>query len=339
LNREIQTLLMSVKLLRSRIRTRGFNSIVSSFTYRLGEYVKNSSPRKLVNLTALRLSRALKLSHCLGMPYRYYIDPLNACVLHCPLCPTGQGTLKRHRGKMKIADFQRIVDEIADYAYCLSSSLNVFDENLAEKTIESGLSQLNISLDGASQETYIKYRVGGDFDKVIANLALLIQKKQEAKSATPFIIVRALITQHNEDEIPLIRKLANRLGADSFTTGPIFINVRRPEDARHWLPSDSRNSAYNYANVEEIGPGDLENTWHCHDLWESCAISWDGGVAPCCWLHDPACDFGNVFNEPLRDIWNNEHYISSRRVFGWAKKRPLRETVCTQCRGHPNYDY
>lgn len=35
------------------------------------------------------------------------------------------------------------------------------------KTIESGLHRLIISIDGATQESYEKYRIGGNLSKVI----------------------------------------------------------------------------------------------------------------------------------------------------------------------------
>jgi MoaA/NifB/PqqE/SkfB family radical SAM enzyme len=67
-------------------------------------------------------------------------------------------------------------------------------------------------------------------------------------------------------------------------------------------------------------------------------INWDGGVAPCCWLQDEKNDFCNAFEQPIRDIWNSDAYISSRRVFalGDVKAGPI-STICTRCKGHPQY--
>jgi MoaA/NifB/PqqE/SkfB family radical SAM enzyme len=59
----------------------------------------------------------------------------------------------------------------------VSTNLNILDNKKAEGLIESKLDYLLVSLDGASQEIYEKYRVGGDFNKVIANIRMLIKKK------------------------------------------------------------------------------------------------------------------------------------------------------------------
>jgi radical SAM protein with 4Fe4S-binding SPASM domain len=70
-------------------------------------------------------------------------------------------------------------------------------------------------------------------------------------------------------------------------------------------------------------------------------INWDGGIAPCCWLHDPQYDFGNARQAPLRRIWNGPSYVSARRAIS---RRPGRRqqagdvlTICHRCRGHPHY--
>ena len=98
------------------------------------------------------------------------------------------------------------------------------------------------------------------------------------------------------------------------------------------MPTNPAYSHYDY------GAEKLENTWDCHDLWEAMVINWDGGVAPCCWLHDPQFDFGNVTDQTVREIWNGPDYVSARRAVAGRKKRPDdMPTICHRCRGHPHY--
>jgi len=98
---------------------------------------------------------------------------------------------------MNLEDFKRIVDQIAPYAYYvelynwgepflhpqifdmiryaserkisvqLSSNLNYFNEEMAEQAVASGLTRLLVSVDGATQETYEKYRCGGRLEVVL----------------------------------------------------------------------------------------------------------------------------------------------------------------------------
>jgi len=263
---------------------------------------------------------------------------------------------------MNLEDFKRIVDQIAPYAYYvelynwgepflhpqifdmiryaserkisvqLSSNLNYFSEEMAEQAVASGLTRLLVSVDGATQETYEKYRCGGRLEVVLHNLRLLVKAKCQAGSSTPFITLRTLINRYNEHELDQVRQLAVDLGVDSFSTGPIFVNTSDREQVEEWLPEDEHLSYYDYSAEH------LENVWPCADLWESCTINWDGGIAPCCWLQDSSYDFDNAFTKPLREIWNGEFYVSSRRVFslGGPREGPV-QTICTRCKGRPEY--
>ena len=55
---------------------------------------------RAANGAALRLGRRLRPARAPGLPRLLMIEPTNLCNLHCPLCPTGAGTLKRPAGRM-----------------------------------------------------------------------------------------------------------------------------------------------------------------------------------------------------------------------------------------------
>ncbi len=54
------------------------------------------------------------------------------------------------------------------------SNTNVFSQWHAEQMVKSGLEHLIVAIDGSTQESYSRYRVGGRLDKVIENLRILI---------------------------------------------------------------------------------------------------------------------------------------------------------------------
>ena len=264
---------------------------------------------------------------------------------------------------MTVSDLESIVDQIAPFAYRvelynwgepllhpdifemiqyvtqrritvgLSSNLNRLDRDSAKKLVESGLSQLVVSIDGATQQSYEAYRRGGSLEKVLENLNLLTETRAACKRSRPFIIGRMLIGKHNEHEIETVRDMVYQAGADGFATGMLYIDTHDPQQRKEWVATDPSRSPYDPAEPE------LENTWHCRDLWENMVINWDGGVAACCWLHDPQFDFGNAFDQPVRQIWNGPHYVSARRALGRHPKRQPGDvpTICHRCRGHPDY--
>lgn len=345
-------------------RTGGFRSVGIKVYQHISKLARHSTPKKLANWILAKAEKHLKITRVRSYPYHYMIDPINVCILHCPLCPTGTGTLKRPRGRMSLRDFEQIVDQIAEYAYSLdlynwgepflhpqifemikyassrniatkiSSNLNYFDERMAQQTVASGLEELVISLDGADQETYETYRVGGNLAKVLSGWKALIEAKKASHSSFPIITARVLLNRHNESQIPQIKKLARTMGSDNVVVAPILVDSDKPGDVAEWLPTDQRRSYYDYASGEDRT---LRKGATCPHLWETCVISWDGGVSPCCWYDDPANDFGNVFVNSIECIWNNAFYVSSRRVF--RSERVEKETICTRCRGRPKHHY
>ena len=203
---------------------------------------------------------------------------------------------------------------------------------MARKAVESGLDRIIVDVDGSTQEAYEKYRKHGKLAKVINNIQLLVEEKQRQKSLYPFILMRTLVNRYNEHQIDELRELAKDLGVDGFSTGSFFVDTTDIDQVNEWLPKDEAQSYYNYSDDT------LENVWHCSDLWESMTINWDGGVAPCCWLHDEKNDFDNLLNKPLEEIWNGDAYVSSRRVFAFGGAKPSKtQTICTLCKGKPMY--
>ena len=108
---------------------------------------------------------------------------------------------------MSFSNFRSIIDELGAYLYRIdlhnwgepllndeiyqmisyarasnievrvSSNLNTINRVNAENLVKSGLDVLIISLDGASQETYMQYRIGGQFDRVLDNITMISELK------------------------------------------------------------------------------------------------------------------------------------------------------------------
>lgn len=345
-----------------RLLNRGFRSSLRISRFWLDEFLEHTTPTKAANALTAKAQKYLRRDHLVTLPYRYIIDPLNLCNLRCPLCPTGLGTLGRTRGKMELEKFQSIIDQIVPYAYSvelynwgepflhprifdivsyaserkisvrMSANLNRYNAEMARKTVESRLDALTVSVDGSTQETYEQYRRGGDLGRVLNNVRLLVAEKRRRKSRKPFLSIRMLINRYNEHQVEELREIATGLGVDAFRTGTTYVDTTDEAQVQEWLPTDEDLSDYDYAAAK------MENVWHCSDLWESVTINWDGGLAPCCWLHETRNDLDNVFARPLRDIWNGDAYVSSRRVFsfGGPKEGPV-DTICTICKGRPRY--
>ena len=60
-----------------------------------------------------------------------------------------------------------------------------------------------MGVDGATEDTYKKYRKGGDFPVLIENIRRLVQEKRKRCLKTPFIEIQFIIMKHTEKEMAI----------------------------------------------------------------------------------------------------------------------------------------
>ena len=90
-------------------------------------------------------------------------------------------------------------------------NLNYLNEESAEALVRAQSDNITCSIDGASQETYSRYRVGGNLDKVLENVKLLNHYKKLYKSDKPTLYWKMIIFNWNIHEIDKARKMAEEL--------------------------------------------------------------------------------------------------------------------------------
>ena len=105
-----------------------------------------------------------------------------------------------------------------------STNAHFLTDEMAKKTVESGLDRLIISLDGTTQEVYEQYRREGDIEKVIEGARNIVKWKRKLKSKTPFVFFQFLVVRPNEHQIEEVKKLAKEVGVDEvrFKTAQIY---------------------------------------------------------------------------------------------------------------------
>ncbi len=210
------------------------------------------------------------------------IDPFSACNLKCPLCATGNGTNTLKKGLLQVDMFRHIVDEMGTYLYnidlfnwgepllnkdiyemiayahqhhvitSISSNFHFFNQEAAEKMINSGLDYLILSIDGATQETYEKYRRGGDLATVLDNVRILTETRQRMGKKHPYIFWQYLVFRHNEDEIEQAREIAMSLGVDQFKTEFAYLPVDNRAQGEYWIPRNPEYTRYSLQELEVI---------------------------------------------------------------------------------------
>ena len=101
------------------------------------------------------------------------------------------------------------------YLYTSTNGL-AFSEAQARRLAHSGIDEVTFSIDGATPDSYVKYRQRGRFDLAIANLRAMADEKRRAGRDLPFINWRYILFKWNdsEGEMDLARELAREIGVD-----------------------------------------------------------------------------------------------------------------------------
>lgn len=274
--------------------------------------------------------------------YNISLDASTICQLKCPECSTSKGIIRNGiigSGILSFENFKKIVDcnsnikeielsnwgeiflnpdliQIIKYAYDKNIkltagngvNLNTINNNTLEALVIYKFGYLNISIDGASQETYTKYRIGGNFEKVITNIRELNRLKEKHKSIYPMLSWQFIIFGHNEHEISTVKVLCKELNMvfNPKLNHSDFSPIRNPEYIKI-------ESGLGVSNREEYKVKFNRNYKRpCCQLWYSPQINWDGKLLGCCvnkWV-----SYGNVFDDGLTTCLENQLFNETKLV-------------------------
>lgn len=273
-----------------------------------------------------------------GKPLSLTVEPTNYCNLHCPECPTGNNTTQRKKGYLNVHDYKKIIDsaspwllyhmvyfqgepflhphifEMLQYAHqkkiytCTSTNGHYITNANAQKIIESGLNRIIISVDGITQDTYEKYRQGGELEKVITGIKILSELKRKYQTKNPQIIIQFLVFRFNEHQIKDIKSLGKNIGANKVEIktaqiDPSYNNL-------NLLPQNRKYSRYTYTNNQINIKSHLKN--RCFRIWSTLVITWDGNVIPCCFDKDANHRMGHIHKKSLWQIWQSAEFKAFR---------------------------
>ncbi len=300
-------------------------------------YVSACSWRRCINAFKLLLSficsKWKNKAKIEGQPLAFSFEPISVCNLRCPECPTGMHSLTRPKGMASVVQFDKVVKVMKSYSWFVnlyfqgeplmhpefstlirtakkqklvtatSTNGHFLKENQAKKIVSSGLDLLIVSLDGLTQQTYEKYRVGGDLNVVLQGVENIIQEKKKQKSFRPLLIAQFLVFRHNEHEVQRLQKFAYDLGFNQvqIKTAQIY-GVNKKLDLIPRTETLSRYSIDDKGNVALKGR--FRNS--CWKQWSSCVFTWDGDLVPCCFDKNAKYKAGNVFKTEFIRLWTGK---------------------------------
>jgi MoaA/NifB/PqqE/SkfB family radical SAM enzyme len=184
-------------------------------------------------------------------PSRMFIECTAACNISCTdaCCAPETGiTRTRQAGMLDFDLFRRVVDETGPalgridffnygeaflhkraiemceyikskfphiYLYTSTNGL-AFTEAQARRLVHSGIDEVTFSIDGATQNSYEKYRRRGRFEVAIANLHAMADEKRRSTRDVPFLNWRYILFTWNDsaEEMNRARARAEDIGVD-----------------------------------------------------------------------------------------------------------------------------
>lgn len=290
---------------------------------------------KLQNRLSIAASYFRRRAVLRGGPIEVTLESTAKCNLYCPMCPRHIYTFDDENMDMDL--YRKIVADCKDYVEFvwpygigepmihprifdmirvtrdagvrtgMSTNATLLDDERAEMMLDSGLDYVILAFDGASKETYEKYRTGADFDKTRENILNFLRKKLERKSPI-FTVLQMVLLRDNQVEVDAYRRLWDIQGVDEvrFKRDEVQIDGSRSDDSR--LEGQRRNP--------------------CHLLWRGpLYVRYDGKAFPCCYMYDEE-PIGDLREQSVMEVWNSSAMVGLREahISGDLSAYPLCQT-------------
>ena len=197
---------------------------------------------------------------------------------------------------------------------------------------------VKISWNGATADTFEKIMINANFNKMLENLKVLIEYRDLYQKETGYfcrITLQLTFMQNNMHELVDIVKLATRLGVDRIKGHHLWTHFKEIEgmsmkaskesivqwnkyvESAHLVqqeylkPNGEKVILENIERIVENEPKLVPESYECPFLGKEIWISATGKISPCCapdTLRQSLGDFGNIASISISDMLNSEKY-------------------------------
>ncbi|HEX9703492.1 MAG TPA: radical SAM protein [Rhodospirillales bacterium] len=278
-------------------------------------------------------------------PLTVSIELVNRCNLNCVMCYTINH--KDPKATFELPDIERLMAECRDnnlpaavvgmgsealiYKGVRDALANVrkagvmdvflgtngvlLTEDLSEFLVEQRIARLEISLDAATPETYLKIRRKDELKRIEANIEKLLAVRKRLGSRLPVIRLCFCVQKYNiHEQEAFLKKWQGKVDYIDFQEMVDFGNVsefRATDGVLDARPAGGAKPAKTY----------------CAYPFNSLHVWSNGDVTPCCTFFGKALVMGNVKRQTLTDIWNGDKMREVRRQLQSGDVNP----VCYAC--------
>ena len=275
-----------------------------------------------------------------SMPLHMQFELGNQCNLRCPVCPTGNRELDRPPQMMDLSLFRDTMAEVGPYLltaslwgwgesllhpqlagflreaqkYKITVLLSTNGQNLDQDEVIDAIAEypptyLIVAIDGITDETNSRFRIGARLAPVIAGMRRLVERKKRMHRSLPILQMRFIEMKHNRHELPQVEAFAASLGFEMIAFRTLCI-----------IASDLGISAHGRLaeGTTESGkdPCDGEGVGHVcmHPFWFPTLFA-DGTVVGCDQDFNAQKPMGRISaGLKFRDLWTGAEAAAVRRV-------------------------
>lgn len=286
------------------------------------------------------LLRPLFLKELHRRPEQIDIEVTSACDADCIMCPRKK--MSRDSGAMKFELFQKIVDQavelgvpkltlngygeisilkeyekylgyIREKSRAIKIAINSNGMRMNEKMIDSYLRHevdvVNVTIDGATAETFEAIRKQLSLEQVEGNVRKLIEERNRRKMKKPLVSIFMIVMPQNEHEVDAFLKkwtgVADQVGLYGVNPRAGGIDIKAQE----------------YDNWQ---------TTPCYLLWSQMPILSDGSQGMCCDDWNAEVGMGNANDTSIQELWQTQARTRFQRIHlgGGNASMPL----CAACK-------
>lgn len=301
------------------------------------------------NLALQHVNKSLLHRAEVSLPHIVHVGVTTLCNLRCPACPTGTKALGRPGEHLDYGVYERVVQELGGTLMFLlfwdwgeplmhprlpdmirlasarriktvisTNGTVANSEQQIERLVAAQPSLIICCVDGATQQSYEKYRVGGRLSKVLDTIRRLVAAREALGTAYPIVEFRTLATKYNEGEMSALLDLADETGADFFS-----LKTLRPFDYRgrdvddELVPLSAELARYAYAG-DDLGAGGrvyAGGSLRCGKPIYAPTLNSDGHLAFCSYAGFEEEFFGDVSARGFKRLWRSRNARRKRLDF------------------------
>ena len=266
------------------------------------------------------------------------IETTIACNAECPFC--SHSTLTRRPRRMHDDVWRKIIDETRGLGVTyrpflineplsdmrlgeimryirqddtakieINSNGELLKKERAREILDAGIDVIRFSIDGFSEETFLKSRVGLDYDLTVYRTARFIKMAREMGGAGR-IEVRMIDMDYNKHEQQPFIDFWTKVGADAIVTD-LYLWPWEPGVKPVQLPCKKvLNEMFFYVN---------------------------GKATICCWDSHERGVVGDVTREHVLDIWKGEVNRRYRALLAEGRRSEI--LLCSRCEAYKDHHF